>query len=315
MKEYRYVYGPVPSRRMGISLGVSQIPQKVCNNSCIYCQLGRTLQMSNKKEDFYNYEDILDEAADYLKGKPYLDVITVVGEGEPTLYSHLGELITGLKKLTDKPVAVITNGALLMDEEVKKGLSNADIVLPSLDAYDEKSFKIINRPHGKISFSEVYKGIRDFSETFSGQLWMETMLMNGINDDDASLYKLKELLDGIKYDRLYINTPVRPPAECEVKESSVERIERAVDLLGGVAINLAASKGFYSEIKDDYEAVLSIIKRHPMNQHEIKSFLEERDCQDKDTVFEKLLSNDEVEKIDYKGYVTYRGVAKVKKGE
>ena len=315
MKEYRYVYGPVPSRRMGISLGVSPIPQKLCNYSCIYCQLGRTRQMSNKREAFYPLEDILEEAADYLKGNPYLDVITIVGEGEPTLYSLLGDLLTGLKKLTKKPLAVITNGALLMDAKVRDELSHADIVLPSLDAYDERTFKIINRPFGKISFDEVYKGIQVFSQEFQGQLWLETMLMDGINDDDESLYKLKKLVDKIKYDRLYINTPVRPPAESQVGESTDKRIEKAVDILGGIAINLAVSKGFYSEVKDDYEAILSIIKRHPMNQHEIKSFLEDRNCQDKDKVFKDLELNKQVEKINYKGYVTYREIASREKGK
>ena len=313
MKKYQYVYGPVPSRRMGLSLGVSPIPQKVCNYSCIYCQLGRTLQMSNKREEFYPHEDIIAEVADYLKGNPHLDVITIVGEGEPTLYSNLGKLLTALKGLTDKPLAVITNGALLMDKNVRKELSKADIVLPSLDAYDEASFKAINRPQGSISFAEVYKGMQIFSREFLGQLWMETMLMAGINDDDLSLEKIKGLLEGIRYDRLYINTPVRPPAESQVKESAPERIEKAVDLMGGIAINLAVSKGFYSEIKDDYEAILSIIKRHPMNQHEINSFLTERDCSDKDAVFSKLSNNSQVDKITYKGYVTYRGVGKVRR--
>ena len=313
MEKYSYVYGPVPSRRMGISLGVSPIPQKVCNYSCIYCQLGRTRQMGNKREAFYPITDVLDEVADYLKGKPPMDVITIVGEGEPTLYSSLGELILGLKNLTDKPVAVITNGALMSDREVRDELGNASLILPSMDAYDERTFKLINRPFGKISFDEVYKGIQTFSKGYSGQLWLETMLIKGINDDDESLMKLRELLRGIDYDRLYINTPVRPPAESGVKEPSIERVERAVELLGGVAINLAASKGFYSEIRDDYEAILSIIKRHPMNQHEIGNFLQERNCKDKESVFEKLSRNDQVEKISYKGFVTYRGIGKQKK--
>ncbi len=308
MKEYRYVYGPVPSRRMGISLGVSPIPQKICNYSCIYCQLGRTLKMSNKKEEFYPVKDILSEVADYLEGNPYIDVVTIVGEGEPTLYALLQELLIGLKKLTKKPLAAITNGALLTDLAVRKSLSYADIVLPSLDAYDEDSFKKINRPFGKISFKEAYKGIKSFSQEFKGQLWLEVMLMDGINDDNESLFKLKELIGGIKYDRLYINTPVRPPAESDVRESTPQRMEKAVDMLGGIAINLAASKGFYSGVKDDYEAILSIIKRHPMNQHEIIGFLEERKFKNKDLIFEKLASNDDVEKVDYKGYITYRGV-------
>ena len=312
MKSYRYVYGPVPSRRMGLSLGVSPIPQKYCNYSCIYCQLGKTKRIKHQREDFYPVEDILVEAADYLRGKAQLDVVTIVGEGEPTLYSKLGELIVGLKKLTTKPIAVITNGALLSEKEVREELMNADIVLPSLDAYDEKSFRRINRPFGKISFSEVYQGMQAFSKEFKGELWLETMLIKGLNDDEESLVKIKGFLDGLNYDRYYLNTPIRPPAESGVEEPTEASLKRAVDLLGGIAINLAAPGGFFSENKDDYEAVCSIIKRHPMNQHEIKSFLEERECDDIPGVFAKLSANENVEKIAYKGYETYRGIGTAK---
>jgi len=312
MKNYRYVYGPVPSRRMGLSLGISPIPQKLCNYSCVYCQLGRTLQMGNKREDYYPVKDILKEVKDYLHSNPKLDVITIVGEGEPTLYLSLGKLILGLKELTDKPLAVITNGALLAEKEVREELMSADIVLPSLDAYDEKSYKRINRPHGEIYFDEVYKGIQIFSQEFQGQLWLETMLMKGLNDDEQSLGKLKELIKGIKYNRLYINTPVRPPAESDIEEPSDESLKKAEDLLGGIAINLLVSEGFSSEEIDDYKAILSIIKRHPMNQHEINGFLDDRGCKDKEEIFKKLSVDEKVEKIVYKGYETYRGVSSKK---
>jgi len=203
---------------------------------------------------------------------------------------------------------VITNGALLADEIVRDELKNADIVLPSLDAHDESSFRKINRPFGKISFARVYQGLQSFSREFAGELWLETMLVKGLNDHEESLARIKELLDGLEYDRLYINTPVRPPAESWVEEPSPESLEKAVALLGGIAIDLASSSGFFSEIEDDYEAVCSIIKRHPMNQHEIRSFLEKRGCQDSAGIFQRLSASQQVEKVIYKGYETYRGV-------
>jgi wyosine [tRNA(Phe)-imidazoG37] synthetase (radical SAM superfamily) len=306
MQEYRHIFGPLPSRRMGLSLGVSPVPKKYCNYSCVYCQLGRTPKLQKSKGMYFPVADILAEVADYLKSGVAFDVLTVVGEGEPTLYEGLGELLIGLKKLTDKPVAVITNSALLPDEEVRQALANADIVMPSLDAYDDTSFKKINRPWKEMSFDEIYQGLVTFSREFQGQLWLEIMLVQGLNDDETSLLKLKGLLKEIRHDRLFINSPVRPPAEGWVKEPDEGALERAAELLGGLSISKSASPDFFSEVPDHYEAILSIIKRHPMNQHEISSFLNSRDCLDQEQVFAQLEQNPAVEVVDYKGYRTYR---------
>lgn len=302
----RYIYGPVPSRRLGMSLGISPIPQKTCNYSCLYCQLGRTSHMTNARQNFFPLEEILLEFDDFLKKQVKFDVVTIVGEGEPTLYSGLGGLIAGIKEKTDVPVAVITNGALLYDPQVRSELSQADIVLPTLDAYDEASFRAINRPHGSLRFEDVKEGLVTFSREFEGQLWIEIMLMEGINDDDESLGKYAALLGGLRYDRLYLNTPVRPPAEPEVRPLSSEKMKRALQLLGGTAIDLLVSGDFHSDIKDDYQAVLSIIKRHPMNQHEIEDFLASRGNKDYSQLLERLKKDDRVEVISYKGYDTYR---------
>lgn len=156
MNELKFVYGPVPSRRMGESLGISPIPKKTCNYSCIYCQLGRTNKLSNERMEFFAVSDIINELKTYLKHGVQFDVITLVGEGEPALYLKIGDLISQIKELTSKPVAVITNGSLLYDKSVQNELSKADIVLPSLDAYDDNTFKKINRPHGKLNFMRCY---------------------------------------------------------------------------------------------------------------------------------------------------------------
>lgn len=308
MDKYKYVFGPVPSRRLGLSVGVSPIPLKYCNYSCIYCQLGRTHNMLNQEKEFFPHEEIIKEVANYLQDDPNYDVITIVGEGEPTLYSPLGELISEIKRLTTKPIAVITNGSRLNESDIRRKLALADLVLPSLDAYDEDSFRKINRAFGKINFSSVYEGLRKFSQDYKGQLWLEIMLIPGVNDDEDSLYKFQHLLKDIDYDRLFINTPVRPPAEEWVKESSEEVMQKAMEILGGIAINALASQGFGSEIIDDYEAIISIIKRHPMNQHEIKSFLDSRSSLDFTKIIEKLKKDTRVEIIKYKNYETYRYV-------
>jgi len=306
MKLMKYIYGPIPSRRLGRSLGISPIIKKACNYSCVYCQLGRTDHLSNKREMFFPVDDIVAEFDQMMLSDIKIDVVTIVGEGEPTLYLGLKELIEKIKARTDKPVAIITNGALLNDEEVKQALMLADIVLPSIDAYDEKTFIKINRPYPTIKYNAVKTGLINFSKEYKGQLWLELMLMKKINDDRSDLLAYKDLLSEIKYDRLYINTPVRPPAETGIQEVDQDKMNEAVDLLAGIAINLLVDYGFYSDIKDDYDAILSIIKRHPMNQHEIAGFLKHRHNEQPEAIFAKLSLDLGIAIIEYKGYHTYR---------
>jgi wyosine [tRNA(Phe)-imidazoG37] synthetase (radical SAM superfamily) len=306
MADLKYVYGPVPSRRLGLSLGVSPIPNKTCNYSCIYCQLGRTNPLTNERKLFFDLSEILNELTYVLSQNIKFDVITIVGEGEPTLYSGLGDLIDEIHKLTEKPVAVITNGALLSSPVVCHELLNADFVLPSLDAVNSFQFSQINRPHKALKFEGVIQGLISFSMQYKGALWVEIMLIDGINDGVESLNRFAEILSQIKYSRLYLNTPLRPPAELGVNALSPSKMNLAVERLGGISIDLLASKGFYSDIKDDYKAILSIIQRHPMNQYEIEHFLNSRNCCQINQVFSDLKESSLIEVIDYKGYETYR---------
>ncbi len=304
--DMKYIYGPVPSRRLGLSLGISTIPKKTCNYSCIYCQLGRTERMTNTRQMFFPVSSIIAEFDDILKEHLKFDVVTIVGEGEPILYSGLGELILEIKARTDKPVAVITNGSLLYDPQVQLELCEADIVLPTLDAYDEVSFRRLNRPHRSLRFEEVLRGLKGFSKKYRGQLWIEIMLLKGINDDDATLLKYADILKQIRYSKVYLNTPVRPPAEAFVLAVEPERMQNAAQILGAIPIDVLQSQGFHSEIKDHYEAILSIIKRHPMNQHEIGGFLESRGCSEIDVILTRLKQDPKLTVINYKGYETFR---------
>lgn len=306
MIEHKYIYGPVPSRRMGLSLGVSPIPKKACNYSCVYCQLGRTDMMTNQRQMFFPLEAILSEFEEAVSNTNKYDVVTLVGEGEPTLYLGLEDLIQGIKDRTKKPVALITNGALLYDEAVIKALNLADIVLPTFDATNKELFATINRPHGSLTFDMVNEGLKKFSHQYTGELWLEMMFLEGINDSESHLSKYKKMLKEISYKRLYLNTPVRPPAESYIKPVSSEYMAHACEVLGGISIDLLSSVGFFSHIKDDYQAVLSIIKRHPMHQFEIESFLETRKCSQIPRLMERLTADDNVVAIDYKGYTSYR---------
>lgn len=308
MDNFKYIYGPIPSRRLGLSLGVSPIPKKFCNYSCIYCQIGVTHNLTNTRREFFPLEDIINEFKRYISSDKNFDVVSIVGEGEPTLYSKLGELIISLKKLTDKPIAVITNTGLLYDKNVQEELLNADIVLPSMDFFSQESFKALHRPYGRLDFQKSYNGLVEFSKKFKGELWLEVMLIEDINSSKEDLLKLKKLIKNINYSKIYINTAVRPPAESWVKPASKETIDFAVGLLDGISIDNLSDGNFISEIKDNYEAILSIIKRHPMNQHELKGFLLGRKLTNKEieNLFLRLEEDKNIEILEYKGFYTYR---------
>lgn len=306
MKELKYVFGPVPSRRLGRSLGISPILDNTCNHTCVYCQLGRTRHMTNKRQEFFPLEEILEEFRHYTAQSDAYDVVSVVGEGEPSLYSRLGELLKGLKQLTDKPVAVITNGALMYDPQVRAELMEADIVLPSLDAVDADMYHRIDRPYGRLDFEAGLEGLITFSKEYKGELWLEIMLVDGMNTDEASLQAFAEIIRKIRTDRIYVNTPVRPPAEADIAPASHEAIQRACELMGAISIDMLTTGSFTSEIVDDYEACISICRRHPMNQFEIQGFLKSRGCEETDAFFSRLEADPHVTAVDCKGIKTYR---------
>ncbi|MBM9519848.1 radical SAM protein [Desulforhopalus vacuolatus] len=305
MKNTAYIFGPVPSRRLGQSLGVSPIPEKTCNYNCIYCQLGRTNKMTNERRSFFPLKEIMDELKTYMKEKVDFDVITIVGEGEPTLYADLGMLIDEIKKLTDKPVVVITNSALMSDEGVRNALYKADIILPTMDAFDEESLKKINRPIGTIKFTEVLQGLIEFSHNYKGKMWVEIMLVGGFNDSDTQLAALKMQLEKLKFDRVYVNTPVRPPSESYARKVSQETLEKANKMFSALSIENLTAGEFFSNDPDIIEAVLEIITRHPMKEDEIKKFIEMRN-EDVEKTFTKLRNSGKIDICEYEGEKTYR---------
>ncbi len=260
-----YTYGPVPSRRLGRSLGVSPIPPKTCTYSCVYCQLGRTNHLRVSRESFFPKEEILTEIGEQLENSD-VDFITFVGDGEPTLCSDIGWLIRECKERYHKPTAVITNGSLLFQSDVRQELLAADVVLPSLDVGSEQLFRLINRPHGRIRFEVMLQGLIDFHKEYSGELWLEVMLVAGINDTEEALQDIRKAVEQISPKRLYIVTPIRPPAETWVYPPSPERILRAQEILGHAeTISLHESGDFgLASFPGAREAILEIGSRHPL---------------------------------------------------
>jgi wyosine [tRNA(Phe)-imidazoG37] synthetase (radical SAM superfamily) len=211
---YRYIFGPVPSRRLGVSLGVDLLPAKICSLDCIYCECGKTKVLTTERKEYVPAGDVESEIGDYLSGNPDLDHITFSGSGEPTLHSGIGPLIRLLKR--DHPryrVALLTNGTLLNDPSVVKDVLDADIVKVSLDAGSVGGFVRINRPHRNLDLAQITRGLIDFRKVYSKELWIEIFVVKNINDDRNELGRIKEYVKLIEPDRIHLNTLDRPGTE------------------------------------------------------------------------------------------------------
>jgi wyosine [tRNA(Phe)-imidazoG37] synthetase (radical SAM superfamily) len=204
-----YLFGPVLSRRLGLSMGVDLLPYKTCNMDCIYCELGRTTCLAQCRGSFVPPKRVLCEIES--KRDAGFDHLTFAGSGEPTLSKDLGDIIKSAKEKVDVPIAVITNSSLLTSKEVREELYGADVVLPSLDAATQETFNMINRPAADLKIGEIIEGLKSFRKEFKGEIWLEVMLVKGVNDHEASL--IAKAAKSINPDRVQLNTVVRPPAE------------------------------------------------------------------------------------------------------
>jgi len=294
-----FVYGPVPSRRLGRSLGVSPLPPKTCSYTCVYCQLGRTTHLQVKRESFFPKEDILSEIIDSAPNDK-VDFVTFVGDGEPTLNKDLGWLIQKNKEKLHLPVAVITNGSLLFQKDVREDLTKADVVIPTLDAGNEKTFRAVNRPHRDISFDTMLQGLVDFRREYSGQLWVEVMLVKDLNDTERELQGIKNAVDKINPDRVYILTPIRPPAESWVKPSDPKNILKARETIGMAIPVEGLETGQYGmeQFSDARQAILEIGSRHPLRHEQA---IEIERAFSKAGVVRQMLETTELVRVEYNG--------------
>lgn len=270
-----FLFGPVPSRRLGLSLGVDVVPYKVCSFDCVYCQVGVTTERTIERKEYVPVDKVLAELKFRLDGGLKADYITLSGSGEPTLNSKLDELITGIKKLTDIPVAVLTNGTLLGDKDVRAAVCRADLVLPNLDAGSEKVFRKINRPCENITLEKLVEGLCDLRRDFSGQIWLEVFIIDGVNTDKEELAKIKELIAKIKPDKVQLNTAVRPTAEAGIKGADKQLMERISEFIGNNCTVVADfSKSRENEdIRTTERQILSMLQRRPCSLDDICSGL------------------------------------------
>ena len=273
--EKKYLYGPVPSRRLGLSLGVDIVPFKVCTLDCIYCQLGKTSKKTLQRREYVPTKAVLTELSHRLAEGLEADFITISGSGEPTLNSQLGEIVAGIKNLTEIPVAILTNGTLLYSQDVRADCAKADVVLPSLDAGDEKTFRKINRPHTDISIEKLISGLGSFRNEFAGQIWLEVFLVEAVNTDAAAIAKISEAIERIQPDKIHLNTAVRPTAERNVKRVDVEKLNAIAAQLGQRCEVVAdfTPQRCAEHIVNKAQDVLSVLKRRPCSLTDVCSGL------------------------------------------
>jgi len=274
-KNFPHLYGPVPSRRLGYSLGVDLLPFKTCSLSCIYCQLGNSPKKTIRRINPYSEKKILEEIKEFLKTGARVDFITFSGSGEPTLNKSIGWLIREMKKFTNIPVAVLTNSTLLSRAEVRKELAAVDVVVPSLDAATQRIFKKINRPHPSLRIEKIIEGLVKFRKEFKGQIWLEIMLVKGVNDSPAEIKKLKEAASRINPDKIQLNTVVRPPAEKTARPLTPEEMNKIKEFFGDKAEVVASFRKKEQEKAplDIAEAILAIVRRRPVSLEDLENSL------------------------------------------
>ena len=302
----KYIFGPVSSKRLGQSLGVDLLPPKSCSWNCVYCQLGKTRKFITEREEFFPREEILEEIRQALSVNKVLDWITFVGSGETMLYKGIGWLIREVKKITAIPVAVITNGSLLYLPEVRTELLLADAVLPSLNAGSEALHTQIDRPAPGLTFHQHVEGLKAFRKEYKGKLWIEVMLLGGINDSDEALRDLAAVIKEINPDMVHLVLPTRPAPEQEVRLPTEERIERAMTILSEVVTVVHPVKGTMDlrSAPDLVEAVKAIVSRHPVQQKELQNAI--KDCFPEESgkvedVMKEMLATGVFQLVDHDG--------------
>ena len=264
-KKYRYLFGPVASRRLGRSLGVDIVPLKTCSQNCIYCQLGKDAPQTLRREDYVPIDAVLNELQQKINEGLKADFVTVSGSGEPTLHSHLGKLIDGIRELTDIPLAVITNSTLLSDPGVRQDCCESDVVLPSLDAGDSETFKQMNHPHPDLDFEQFIEGLIHFRDEYTGQLWLEVFFCEGVNTGEESIKNIAKQIRRINPDKVQINTSVRPIVHSEAVRLSEQRLNEIAACLGeSVEVITDFSKHTADANKPaDLQVILETLQRRP----------------------------------------------------
>ncbi len=268
MGNYRHLYGPVPSRRLGRSLGIDLVPHKICTYNCIYCQIGKTTERTLTRKEYIPVREILEEVKRFLEEEASsVEHLSLSGSGEPTLHSKIESVIEGIKTITSIPVAVITNGSLLYEKEVRESLLQADIILPSLDAASAETFEKINRPRSEISIDKVIDGLVEFRKVYKGQIWLEILFCKGVNDRQSELVLMRQAVNRIQPDLIHLNTVVRPPFEkwaVPLNQQEMEEMRAFFGEKASIISEFDRHPPVFTE-RDIQEEILKIVERRPLS--------------------------------------------------
>jgi len=275
---YKYLFGPVPSRRLGMSLGVDLVPRKICSLDCVYCEVGKTTKLTLERKEYILYDKVTDELTHYFENNPDPDYITFSGSGEPTLNSRIGDVLNFIKQNKPKiPIAVLTNGTLLFKPEVREEIKNADVVLPSLDAATNLIFHKINRPVPEFDIKRYIQGLIDFRKEFKGKIWLEIFILPEYNFEETELKKLKQKIAEINPDSIQLNTLDRPGTVANLHSASRKELEKIVSLWNFENVEIISSaaqrKNIRSYRSDTETAIFETISRRPCTIEDLMKFL------------------------------------------
>lgn len=275
---YKHLFGPVPSRRLGMSLGIDLIPHKICTLNCVYCECGTTTTLTNERKEYVPVDEVYSELYDFFKNNPDPDYLTFSGAGEPTLHSHIGEVIAFLKELRPGiPVAVLTNSTLFGDSSVREELMQANLVLPSLDAATELALRRVNRPQRSLRAADYVDGLVQFSREFKGEIWLEILILPGYNDGEENLVALKKAIGKINPSRVQLNTLDRPGTKEGMLPARMSQLQEMATFFGESKIEIIAPPEERKHVKayrtDTESAILETISRRPCTLTDLEQIL------------------------------------------
>jgi len=308
--QYKCLFGPVPSRRLGISLGVDLVPMKTCSMNCIYCECGKTSHLTLERKEYVSFEAVKKELTHYLGHHARPDYITFSGSGEPTLNSKIGDVIRFLKdRVPDVPVAVLTNSTLFSQKQVRSDIKNALVVIPSLDAATEKIFNKINRPFPHLHVDKIIDGLIRFRKEFNGKIWLEVFIIPGMNDTISELNALKLVIGKIKPDQVHLNTLDRPGSVSTLRAATRKELEHVLDVFqmenAAIVADPPEHKELFAYRKDTAAAIMGTIARRPCTSKDLSEILGLQ-VKEVDTYLKSLEADEKIKVVKQKRGLFYQ---------
>jgi len=272
--EFKHLFGPVPSRRLGVSLGIDLVPYKTCSFDCVYCECGKTTNKTIKRIEYVPTHEIINELKTYLDKNPELDYVTFSGAGEPTLHNGIKQIIDFLEQNYQYKVAVLTNASLFYDKKVRMEIKNADLVKPKLDAGSDEIFKKINRPHENLNLNKIINGLIEFRKEYYGKIYLEIFIIPNLNDTTTELEKIKDIVKKINPDKIQLNTLDRPGTEKWVMQAEKKKLDEIASFLDAEVITeFSSRKKIKSFSKDIEENIISTLRRRPCTSRDLSKIL------------------------------------------